>query len=79
MKRKIEITYNWRRDDDSDNNISKKHLEALEESAQERIFEQIKEGNTGGELNDRVRMFDEDGEDGIGYTGWWEMRITSEI
>jgi hypothetical protein len=33
----------------------------------------MEEGYTSGELNDTVRMDDEDGEEGIEYSGWWMM------
>ena len=75
MEKEIKITYNWSRDDGKD--IDKEHEEALEESAQERIFEMIKEGYRGGELNDRIRMNDKDGEDGVGYSGWWSLLIST--
>ena len=68
MEKKISITYRW-----NDTNIKNKHKEALEETAQERIFEMIKEGYTSGELNDNIYMTDDDPEDGVEYSGWWEM------
>ena len=71
MKRKVTIDYHWDRDDCQ--TIVPKHIEALEESAMERIIDQMKQGNTSGELSDTVRMSDEDGEDGIEYSGWWSI------
>ena len=71
IERKMEITYRWWKEDDSE--INPEHAEALEESAQERITAMIKEGYTGGELCDNVRMHDTDPEDGVEYSGWWEV------
>ena len=71
IERKIKITYRWWNNNLDE--IDSKHVEALEESAQERIHKQMEEGNTGGSLSDTIRMYDSDGEDGIEYEGWWEM------
>jgi hypothetical protein len=76
MTRRINILYRWWRTDDKA--IKPGHLEALEESAQDRIKEQMSAGNTSGELCDTIRMTDRDGEDGIEYRGYWEMRVTNE-
>ena len=71
MKREIIISYNWSADD---NRIIKfDHQEALEESAMNRIIEMMKEGYTSGELIDNISMDDEDGEDGVDYSGWWSV------
>lgn len=71
MKNKLTIEYNWSEVDG--NPIKNEHMEALEESATSRIFDQLKDGYTSGELQDVIRMSDEDGEDGIEYTGWWDL------
>lgn len=71
IERKVTISYNWSRTDDKE--IPTEHLEALEESAMERVVEMMDEGYTSGELHDTVRMNDEDGEDGIEYSGHWGM------
>jgi hypothetical protein len=71
MKREVKISYEWSNDDDSE--IKSNHQEALEESAMKRIIEMMEEGYTSGELNDTVRMDDEDGEEGIEYSGWWSI------
>ena len=76
MKKKIIIRYNWINENDTD--IKKSHLEALEETAMNRIFEQCQEGYTSGELIDCVRMGEEDGEEGIEYSGWWDMNTETE-
>lgn len=67
----VKIEYNWHRSDNQP--IKQEHIKALEESANDRIFEQINEGYTSGELHNNVRMTDEDGEDGIEYSGWWGL------
>src|ERR1035437_4971054 len=71
MKREVKISYEWSNDDDSE--IKSNHQEALEESALKRIIEMMEEGYTSGELNDTVLMDDEDGDEGIEYSGWWMM------
>jgi hypothetical protein len=73
MKKKVTITFTWWHEIGDDTPISPKHQEALEESAIERIQKMWNEGYSSGELYDTVRMFDEDGEDGISYSGWWEL------
>ena len=77
MKIKMTIEYNWTCDDGID--IPKKHKEALEEDAQDRIFQMIKEGYNQGELNTSVRFGkdevpEEDEEDGLSYSGWWSVK-----
>ncbi len=66
------ITYRWWRDGDDE--IKPEHAQALEERADDRIVEMMKEGYTSGELRDNIRMTDEDPEDGIEYQGWWEVK-----
>lgn len=80
MEGKIVIKYNWECEDSI--GIPEKHLEALEEDAQNHIFESIKEGNVCGELNTTVRfgkdiVEQEDEDEGLQYHGWWSM--SSEI
>ena len=76
MKRKITITYNWSKNDSGD--IKENHKEALEEHAENRILEMTSEGFTSGELSDNIFMndddIDENGNEGIGYSGWWERK-----
>ena len=69
LKGEATQTYNWWRDSGED--ILDNHVCALREDAMDRIKGMIKEGFTSGELRTNVRMTDEDGEDGIEYTGWW--------
>lgn len=76
MKRKLEIEYVWSRDDDK--LIPEEHIEALEEDAEERIFEQIKEGYKSGLLYTSVRFRkdivpDEDKDNGLEYSGAWDI------
>jgi len=71
IERKIKITYRWWNNDLDE--IDSGHILALEETAQDKIYEMLKEGYTSGELLDNVRMHDTDPEDGIEYRGWWEM------
>ena len=72
MTRKISITYSWWRNDKK--RIKAAHVEALEESAVDRITEQMREGVLAGELHDNIRMTDRDPADGIEYTGWWDAK-----
>ena len=76
LEREIKITYRWWRS--GDNDIKPEHLEALDESAETRIAEMTKEGYTSGELNDNIYMTDNDPEDGIDYSGWWEKRTKTK-
>lgn len=69
IERKITITFRWWNPD----GVKQEHVEALEESAWTRINEMAKDGYTSGELYDNIRMTDDDPEDGVEYTGWWEM------
>mgnify|MGYP001566593834 FL=1 len=70
IERKINITYRWWRDDEKE--IDTRHAEALEETAQNMIFQMMIEGYMSGELNDNVHMNDNDPKDGVTYNGWWE-------
>lgn len=72
LERKAEVSYNWWRDDGEE--IKQSHIEALEEAAEERIAKMRTDGFTSGELNDNISMDDEDGEDGISYSGWWTYK-----
>lgn len=74
IERKINIVYRWWRD--GENEIKPSHIPALEETAEKRIHEMMGEGYTSGELNDNIYMDDDDPEDGIEYTGWWEVTGT---
>ena len=69
IERSKTITYRWWRDGE----IKPEHIPALEERADERIVEMTAQGYTSGELNDNIRMTDDDPEDGVEYTGWWEI------
>jgi len=71
MKRSKVITYRWWRSNKQE--IKPEHVEALEETADARITEMMKDGFTSGELNDNIHMTDDDPEDGIEYTGYWEV------
>lgn len=73
LDKTIVIHYRWWRDCDGDDSIKPEHVEALEERAMDRIKEMMEEGYSSGELLDNIRMSDEDGEDGIEYTGWWHI------
>lgn len=71
MEIQITINFDWSRNDGK--SVKKTHREALEESAKERIFEMMKDGYTGGELSDSVRMDKSDGKNGIEYSGSWSI------
>lgn len=73
MEKKITITFSWWNETHDAGVIHERHLEALEESAIERIQKMWNEGYTSGDLHDNVRMTDDDGEDGIEYSGWWDL------
>lgn len=71
LERKRLITYRWWRS--SGHPIRPEHVEALEESANDRINAMMTEGMTSGCLNDNIHMDDEDPEDGVEYMGYWEI------
>jgi hypothetical protein len=72
LERRITITYRWWRS--SQGEIKKHHIEALEESAMDRIMEMIKQGYTSGELKDNIHILARDPMDGVEYSGYWEMK-----
>jgi hypothetical protein len=67
------ITYRWWRGDKK--TIEPEHVEALEESAQNRIAEMMADGYTSGELNDNINMTDKDPYGGVEYSGYWEVKV----
>ena len=71
LERSKLITYRWWRD--SKEEIKPEHILALEERAFERIVEMMAQGYTSGALDDSIRMTIADPEDGVAYTGWWEV------
>ncbi|TRZ51293.1 MAG: hypothetical protein D4S01_05110 [Dehalococcoidia bacterium] len=74
IERKVTITYRWW----SEKGVKPEHIEALEEAAMEVIMKQVStEGYTSGELNDNINMSEENTEDGVEYSGWWEMTTTN--
>lgn len=77
MNKTINIEYYWKCDAGIE--IPEKHKEALEEDAESRIFDMIKEGYFQGELNTSVRygkdeVPEEDEDDGLSYSGWWTLK-----
>ena len=77
MKMKLNIDYHWTCDEGID--IPEKHNEALQEDAEARIFEMIKEGYFQGELCTSIRygkdeVPEEDEDDGLTYSGWWYLK-----
>ena len=74
ISKRYTVTYRWWNNDLE--SISPEHQAALDETAEERIAEMLKEGYTSGELCDNIHMLDTDPEDGIEYSGWWEKKTT---
>ena len=72
MKRTITIKYRWQRSGKKPA-VLQKHIEALEEEADDRIREQMAQGFTSGQLAAHVRMDEADGADGVEYQGFWEV------
>lgn len=72
MERQINITYRWWRSDRR--RIKPDHVECLEETAMARILSQRDQGMTSGELSDNIRRTSRDPEDGIEYSGYWEVK-----
>lgn len=71
LERKMTIDFHWDCTDGGD--IPEAHIEALEESAWERITEMATDGFNSGELNSHIRVNDDDPEDGVHYRGWWAL------
>jgi hypothetical protein len=71
MERKVNITYKWWRSDKKA--IKPAHVEALEETAMDRIRDQMGKGCTSGELTDNIHMTSRDPDDGIEYSGSWKV------
>jgi len=69
IERTKTITYRWWTDGD----INPDHIEALEESAEDRIFEMIHKNFVGGELHEEICDDEDNPEDGVEYSGWWEV------
>ena len=72
------IKFNWKCDNLCE--IPKEHEDALKEDAIERIFQLINEGYYRGVLNTTVRygqdiVPDENEEEGLQYSGFWELSI----
>ena len=72
IKREKTISYRWWRSDGED--VDPAHVEALVESADDRIAQMMKEGFVSGELCDNI-CSETDNEDGVEYSGWWEVRL----
>ena len=71
MERNQLITYYFNRNDGEV--IPSAHIEELEEAANKRIFEMIQEGYHSGELCESISLTDDDPEDGVEYSGWWDV------
>jgi hypothetical protein len=67
MKRTITISYSW------DGEIRPEHEDALEETAQDQIFEAMTKGWRSGALEDWIRLDDSDPAEGREYHGWFEV------
>ena len=67
---KKQITFNFWRDDQKP--VQEEHEPFLMEAAIVRISELLREGYTSGQLIEQVVSCDEDPEDGVEYSGWWE-------
>lgn len=72
MNSRFVIEYRWTRADGKD--IPEDHVEALEESAWDRAVEMAEDGYTSGDLNDYIRMSEDDPDEGVHYRGWWELK-----
>jgi len=73
MKRKLIISYEWHMQTATGNEIvPSRYMEFLEETAEERIKEQMAKGFTSGELSDDIHAFSDDPDDGVSFVGSWE-------
>ena len=71
MKAKIIINIEWHRVDKK--LIPADHVDALMETAEEHIFDQLLSGWTAGWMEDNIHMLDSDPEEGVEYSGFWSM------
>lgn len=70
---KVIISYEWWSSRDR-SEPAPEHREALQEAAEERIFSQLREGYTAGQLlHEQVEA---DQEDEVAYQGWWSTTST---
>ena len=72
LEGRVMIEYKWHRPDGKP--VKPSHIDALKESAWEKISQMMADGYTSGELVDSIRMTGKDPEDGIQYRGWWAIR-----
>lgn len=78
MERTITIKYYWKQLDGSD--IKPHHAEYLEESATDRIYSQMSDGHTSGELIDNISTVDDPyGDQGTDYKGWWALQTDQTL
>jgi hypothetical protein len=86
MKRKITIEYQWYMYDRAQE-VKDSHIEALEESAREKIALALEggffgmfnsEGKEEGRMFDNIYMDDDDPEEGIEYYGRWTLETHEE-
>lgn len=73
MKTVWTIKTTWWKAEDRNAEIKADHQEALEETAFERVGSMMNQGYLEGELQDNIRMGDDDPEDGVSYTGYWKV------
>jgi hypothetical protein len=73
LERKFRITYRWWRG--GNKTIKQEHIEDLDEHAMEHIQSMMLDGYSSGELNANVNTAaNSDLEDGIEYSGYWEVK-----
>lgn len=77
MKSQIVVKYEWWREDQG--GIDPRHMGALEERAEDVIFEEMAAGRRSGVLEDNIYMLDSDPEDGVAYSGSWEIVRRGDI
>ena len=72
MERKITITYHMFNDEGE--SPKEGHISEVENDAMSRIMQKLEEGYTSGELHTNIRMLDDDPEEGITYSGWFDIK-----
>lgn len=73
MKGQLIINYHWwvAEAPAQAQRVRATHRDALEETAQTQIGEQLRQGLSRGVLSDNIHLDDADGEAGVAYAGAW--------
>jgi hypothetical protein len=74
VKKNLSLSYECWNPAAKNKEIKESHVQQLEEAAWDRIMGMIKQGYSSGELNASISVDDDDPEDGVEYSGYWEVK-----